>query len=405
MAGQRDFDDTNKPTASDKVVGAAGKAVEKKIQKQAATRAVAGGTASAAGGAVAGVAGNIGEAVSAAKNKDVVGAADAAVRGAASGAANVLLTPAGGAAVSAAINSKAGRKVSKGVTRIIIASFIVAVLVPMTVVVTTIAAVMASASQVISNSGATETAVQGVYSEACSIVLPPFAEPSEIPEGTDPAEIVDDEDFITQEEADAINAELRSRTYLVADNLIISRSEMEDFQELNCVTAVGDLGISGYVIEGIDLDNVFTDGEVVFPNTDVAMRRALMFVGNAKLACSDGMCLSKCDHLAGKIWGYGNSGYLSAATHWAHAVANGYAKPGDTNPPLGALLYWDTGHKYGHVATYVGNGMVVSNLTTAPGISNVYLMPAAQWSKWHKYLGWSAPVFQGVPLSNAGFDR
>lgn len=393
-------DNSGTPSNSERIIGAAGKAAEKKIKSQAATRAIAGGTTSAAGGAAAGVAGNIGEAVSAAKNKDVVGAADAAVRGAASGAANVLLTPAGGAAASAVINSKAGRKLSKGVTRLIIAGVILALVIPTAVIVTTVAAVMASASAIINNSDANQTAMQGVYSEMCSIVLPPLVEAT----GTEEDE-ENGEDVITEAEAQEINDELKSRTYLIADNLLLTRGELEDVQALNCVTAVGDLGISGYVIEGIDLDDVFSDGEVVFPNTDVAIRRALMFVGNAKLACSDGMCLSKCDHLAGKIWGYGNSGYLSANTHWAHAVANGYARPGDTEPPLGALLYWETNHKYGHVATYVGNGMVVSNLTTSPGVSNVYLMPAAQWNKWHKYRGWSAPVFIGAPLSNAGFDR
>jgi hypothetical protein len=376
----------------------AAKAAEKKIASTTAAKAVAGGTAK--GNAVAGAVGNAAEAVRAAKNKDSVGTVDAVARGAATGVASAVLTPAGGAAVQVVLDSKIGRKTTRSLAGIIVAVISAVMIISLTLAVATISAVMSSASQIISNSGSTETALKGVYTAGCSIILPPFVES----DGTE-AEEENGEDVITPEEAETLNAELRSRTYKIAGNIDMSHGEMEDFQELNCVLGVGGLASGGYVIDGIDLEQIFTDGEVVFPNTDVAIRRALMFVGNARLACDDGMCLSQCDGLAAEIWGYSNSGYLSANTHWQHAVVNGYAVPGDTNPPLGALLYWDTGHKYGHVATYVGNGMVVSNLTTSPGVSNVYLMPAAQWNRWSKYRGWSAPVFIGAQRSNTGFDR
>lgn len=374
---------------------------KKKITDSVAAKAAAGGTK--AGGAVGGVVGNIGEAAQAAKNKDVVGAADAAVRGAAAGAASAVLSPAGGAAVSAALDSKAGRKASRFTTRVVIGIIAAVIVIPSFIAVSTLVAVMSSAATIISNTEAVDKAVNEVYKQVCSIALPPLVEPT----GTEEEEEAG-EDVITPTEAEAINDELRARTYTVAGEGIMSRQEVEDFQDGNCVSvAFGDLDFSGgYVLpppEGAQ--TVFTDGGIVFPDTEVALRRALMFVGNAHLACSDGMCLAQCDGLAGEIWGYANSGYASARVHWQHAVDNGYAHPGDTNPPIGALLYWDTNHKYGHVATYVGNGMVVSNLTTRRGVSNVYLMPADTWSGWHRYLGWSEPVFRGAKRSNAGFSR
>jgi len=380
---------------------AAGQAASRKITSDAARKAVAGGTSIPAGAnAGAGAVAKAGEAAQAIKNKDAVGAADAAVRGAATGLAAATLSPAGGAVVSAALDSKAGRKLSRGATLLLIGAGIAAIVLPIVLAMVLVLSVTTSISQILSNNDAGATAMEGVYMDVCSVVLPPLVEPT----GTEEDE-ANGEDVITPAEAEEINAELMAREYPIADNIPMLRPEVEDFQEKNCLVSIEDLGANGYVIAGVDLDSPFTDGEIVFPNTELAIRRALMFVGNAQLACNDGMCLSQCDGLAGEIWGYANSGFASANTHWQHAVANGYARPGDTEPPLGALLYWDTNHRYGHVATYVGNGMVVSNLTTAPGVSNVYLMPAAQWNQWHDYRGWSAPVFRGVPRANAGFDR
>lgn len=137
--------------------------------------------------------------------------------------------------------------------------------------------------------------------------------------------------------------------------------------------------------------NTFTTSAELIPNSTKAIARAMAFVGNAKLACEDGQCYQLCDHLAGDIWGYTeSSGYYSAKTHWATAVSQGIAHPGDKNPPLGALLFFDNNPEYGHVATYVGNGMVVSNWQGSPHGNNVYLMHADATAG---YLGWAYPVF------------
>lgn len=145
-----------------------------------------------------------------------------------------------------------------------------------------------------------------------------------------------------------------------------------------------------------DMVNEFKDGPAKYgARAQIAVQRALSFVGRAERACSDGKCYQKCDHLAGDIWGYPEaSGYYSAKEHWFSAVRQGVAYPGDTNPPIGALLFWDTGY-YGHVATYIGNGYVVSNLSNGPSGPNVYKVPATLFTEsWGApYYGWADPTF------------
>jgi hypothetical protein len=157
-----------------------------------------------------------------------------------------------------------------------------------------------------------------------------------------------------------------------------------------------------YYINDYDGKITFGGGETVFPKTHVAISRAFSSVGDALSVCLDGKCFNKCDHLAGDIWGYEEaSGYYSAMTHWQTAVAQGIAVKGDKEPPLGALLFWETGRPFGHVATYIGNGMVVTNAGGEYG-SNVYIYYADWYDKIsYKYLGWAPPVFFGEEPGSA----
>ncbi len=169
--------------------------------------------------------------------------------------------------------------------------------------------------------------------------------------------------------------------------------EMQDFLLSNINSSIY-YGIGTYRLAPPE-ERTFFDGPVLYPNTDKALARAALYVGNAGLACSDGMCYRKCDHLAGDIWGYAEaSGYATAKIHWYRALATGVARPGNRVPPIGALLFWDTG-PYGHVATYVGNGMVVSNLSNGPNGANVYQVGADLFeNSWGSpYLGWAPPIF------------
>jgi hypothetical protein len=147
----------------------------------------------------------------------------------------------------------------------------------------------------------------------------------------------------------------------------------------------------------------FKGGDIVFPKTKEAIQRAYSSVGDALTVCKDGKCFNKCDHLAGDIWGYDEaSGYYSAKTHWQTAVNTGIAKIKDREPPLGALLFWSSlNSDFGHVATYIGNGLVVTNSGGEYG-SNVYIYYADWFESTNRdYWGWAPPVFFGEKPGSA----
>jgi len=106
-----------------------------------------------------------------------------------------------------------------------------------------------------------------------------------------------------------------------------------------------------------------------------------------------------CDHFVAQAYGLDHSGYDSAATHFQSAKAAGQIHT-DTNPPAGALVYWDTGAN-GHIALSVGGGKVASTDFTKVGQENV--VPIADITqKWGSYLGWSPPYYDGQVRGNLG---
>lgn len=126
--------------------------------------------------------------------------------------------------------------------------------------------------------------------------------------------------------------------------------------------------------------------------------RALSYVGKASSICSNGTCAGMCDHVAAYFWGYANSGFTSANSHWSYLVNKGKAKPGSYVIPKGALLFWNTG-TYGHVAVYVGGGYVVSSWKDAYGNINLRKVAAASvTSAYGGYRGWGYPIFLGSKL-------
>ncbi|MEU9237107.1 NlpC/P60 family protein [Streptomyces subrutilus] len=89
-------------------------------------------------------------------------------------------------------------------------------------------------------------------------------------------------------------------------------------------------------------------------------------------------------------WGYSGVGY--AIDHYQEMPA-AMKHDKDRNVPPGALMYWDTGQRAGHVAIYLGNGMIASNDIKRPGYIDV--VPATDIeTKWGAtYLGWAPPYF------------
>ncbi|MFK0296335.1 peptidase M23 [Streptomyces sp. NPDC090442] len=92
------------------------------------------------------------------------------------------------------------------------------------------------------------------------------------------------------------------------------------------------------------------------------------------------------------VYGWNFSGVNYAIDHF-HVVPKDMQHPGDRNPPPGALLYWDTGHRAGHIAVYLGDGKAASNDILRPGYIDIVDADLFE-KKWGaKYLGWTVPVF------------
>jgi hypothetical protein len=131
-------------------------------------------------------------------------------------------------------------------------------------------------------------------------------------------------------------------------------------------------------------------GATEIPGAEEAVAQALRLVGGHGY-------YQLCARLAANIWGRPRAGYLSAAEQWRQMVVTGNAHVGDRRPPVGALVFWETGGPYGHVAVYVGDGRIVSNDIgdRVPGEGGVYLVEFGLIeSKWNAtYLGWAPPVY------------
>ncbi|QTE30059.1 transglycosylase SLT domain-containing protein [Pengzhenrongella sicca] len=120
-----------------------------------------------------------------------------------------------------------------------------------------------------------------------------------------------------------------------------------------------------------------------------------------------------CDRLACRAYGYIGSGYPSAKAHWTQMLLTGHAHPGDTCPPLGSFVFWNTGRPFGHVSVVVHADpgcdprkiQVTANevFDTATGNhGGVYLISLAQLNAGYVsgrgYLGWSDAVCAGSQL-------
>lgn len=103
----------------------------------------------------------------------------------------------------------------------------------------------------------------------------------------------------------------------------------------------------------------------------------------------------KCLKFTAMAYGWGFSGTPYAIDQYTSVMPANFRHDGDRHPPVGALLFWDTGRRAGHVAIYVGGGQVASNDIVTQGA--ISIVPADQIEKkWGaKYLGWSPPYYPG----------
>ncbi|TLQ38873.1 C40 family peptidase [Streptomyces marianii] len=99
-----------------------------------------------------------------------------------------------------------------------------------------------------------------------------------------------------------------------------------------------------------------------------------------------------CLAFVARAYGWSFSGVPYAIDHYREMPAS-MKHDKDRNPPPGALMYWETGGRAGHVAVYLGDGKIASNDILRPGYIDV--VPATDIeSKWGAtYVGWAPPYF------------
>ncbi|MCX5207689.1 C40 family peptidase [Streptomyces sp. NBC_00237] len=109
-------------------------------------------------------------------------------------------------------------------------------------------------------------------------------------------------------------------------------------------------------------------------------------------ASGRGVWYRRCLAFVAIVHGWHVSGVPYAIDHYRKMpAAMRHDKSRDVPP--GALMYWDTGSRAGHVAVYLGDGQLASNDIVRPGYIDV--VPAASIEKrWGaRYLGWAPPHF------------
>jgi hypothetical protein len=100
----------------------------------------------------------------------------------------------------------------------------------------------------------------------------------------------------------------------------------------------------------------------------------------------------RCLAFVALAYGRSSSGTYYAIDHYRQMPAL-MRHDNDRNPPPGALLFWSTGRRAGHVALYLGGGLIASNDINRPGYIDVVPVTDIE-TRWHAtYAGWSPPYF------------
>ena len=95
----------------------------------------------------------------------------------------------------------------------------------------------------------------------------------------------------------------------------------------------------------------------------------------AQAASGSGGWYRRCLAFVAQAYGWSFSGTAYAIDQYTAVMPTQLRHDGDRNPPPGALLFWSTGSRAGHVALYVGGGMVASNDIEVDG--QISIVPAS----------------------------
>ncbi|MDJ0346712.1 peptidase M23 [Streptomyces sp. H10-C2] len=149
----------------------------------------------------------------------------------------------------------------------------------------------------------------------------------------------------------------------------------------------------GVVDPGTGKGGTFTDGRATWQlNNPRTVQDALAWARAHAGANSTKEWERACLKFVAIAYGWSASGVGYAIDHYTVVPAD-MRHNGDRHPPPGALMYWTTGHRAGHIAIYLGNGQIVSNDITRPGYLDIVPADAIE-QRWRAmYVGWTPPVF------------
>jgi hypothetical protein len=137
----------------------------------------------------------------------------------------------------------------------------------------------------------------------------------------------------------------------------------------------------------------FTDGAPLpIPRANPRTVAEMVTWAQAEAASNRSVWYRRCLAFTAQAYGWAYSGVPYAIDHFT-TVPPQLRRPADRNPMPGALLYWDTGQRAGHIAVYLGGGMIASNDIVTSG--QIDVVPADDIEKrWGaRYVGWTPPYF------------
>ncbi|MEO3976782.1 peptidase M23 [Streptomyces sp. CAU 1734] len=137
----------------------------------------------------------------------------------------------------------------------------------------------------------------------------------------------------------------------------------------------------------------FTDGKQTWKlNNPRSVEDAIAWARKNSGPGSSADWYRRCLAFTAIVYGWNFSGVNYAIDHYT-VVPKSMRHDRDRNPPAGALMYWDTGSRAGHIAVYLGDGKVASNDITRPGYIDIVDAEAFE-TKWRaRYIGWTPPHF------------
>ncbi|MFI0742478.1 peptidase M23 [Streptomyces sp. NPDC021100] len=137
----------------------------------------------------------------------------------------------------------------------------------------------------------------------------------------------------------------------------------------------------------------FSDGKQTWTlNNPRSVAEAIAWAKSHAGSNSTGSWYARCLAFTAIVYGWSFSGVNYAIDHY-NVVPKDMRHDGDRHPPPGALMYWDTGHRAGHIAVYLGGGKIASNDILRSGYIDVVDADLIE-TKWGaKYVGWTPPHF------------